>query len=289
MKKITLITLLLITSFTLANTNLATLNSNNSEIQIIRLDYNAPNGASRELVLAFTSDNAATDGVDYGYDAAVYAPFSNDLNWLIDSNRYVIQGVGEFQNTSQYLFGLYNEVSGEASITLSSLENFNTDINVYIYDALLNTYTNINDTPFISTIDAEDYTDRFYIAFMEPEVVIDTEEEEEEEEEVSDVTIDSINTSEINNDTFALTLVLPKKKLKLSYFNTSNQLNLSFDTEVSIKSITIYNYKGNPVQSIQSINNNKINIPLKTLDKNLILHIKTETETIVKQIVLATI
>ena len=115
------------------------------------------------------------------------------------------------------------------------------------------------------------------------------EEEEEEEEEVSDVTIDSINTSEINNDTFALTLVLPKKKLKLSYFNTSNQLNLSFDTEVSIKSITIYNYKGNPVQSIQSINNNKINIPLKTLDKNLILHIKTETETIVKQIVLATI
>ncbi|MBD3890868.1 hypothetical protein [Olleya marilimosa] len=284
MKKVTLITLLLITSFTLANTNLATLNNSNSGIQIIRLDYNAPNGASRELVLAFTSDNAATDGVDYGYDAAVYAPFSNDLNWLIDSNRYVIQGVGEFQNTSQYLFGLYSEVSGEASITLSSLENFNTTINVYIFDALLNTYTNINDTPFVSTIDAGDYTDRFYIAFMEPEVVIDT-------EDVTDVTIDSFDASGTNDEIFTPTLVLPKKKLKLSYFENSNRLNLSFDTEASIKSITIYNYKGNTVQSIQSINNNKIDIPLNTLDKNLIIHIKTETETetIVKQIVLTTI
>jgi len=282
MKKVTLITLLLITSFTLANTNLATLNNSNSGIQIIRLDYNAPNGASRELVLAFTSDNAATDGVDYGYDAAVYAPFSNDLNWLIDSNRYVIQGVGEFQNTSQYLFGLYSEVSGEASITLSSLENFNTTINVYIFDALLNTYTNINDTPFVSTIDAGDYTDRFYIAFMEPEVVIDT-------DDVTDVTIDSFDASGTNDEIFTPTLVLPKKKFKLSYFENSNRLNLSFDTEASIKSITIYNYKGNTVQSIQSINNNKIDIPLNTLDKNLILHIKTETETIVKQIVLTTI
>lgn len=281
MKKVTLITLLLITSFTLANTNLATLNNSNSGIQIIRLDYNAPNGASRELVLAFTSDNAATDGVDYGYDAAVYAPFSNDLNWLIDSNRYVIQGVGEFQNTSQYLFGLYSEVSGEASITLSSLENFNTTINVYIFDALLNTYTNINDTPFVSTIDAGDYTDRFYIAFMEPEVVIDT-------DDFTDVTIDSFDASGTNDEIFTPTLVLPKKKLKLSYFENSNRLNLSFDTEASIKSITIYNYKGNTVQSIQSINNNKIDIPLNTLDKNLILHIKTETETIVKQIVLTT-
>lgn len=281
MKKATLITLLLITSFTLANTNLATLNNSNSGIQIIRLDYNAPNGASRELVLAFTSDNAATDGVDYGYDAAVYAPFSNDLNWLIDSNRYVIQGVGEFQNTSQYLFGLYSEVSGEASITLSSLENFNTTINVYIFDALLNTYTNINDTPFVSTIDAGDYTDRFYIAFMEPEVVIDT-------DDVTDVTIDSFDASGTNDEIFTPTLVLPKKKLKLSYFENSNRLNLSFDTEASIKSITIYNYKGNTVQFIQSINNNKIDIALNTLDKNLILHIKTETETIVKQIVLTT-
>lgn len=282
MKKVTLITLLLITSFTLANTNLATLNNSNSGIQIIRLDYNAPNGASRELVLAFTSDNAATDGVDYGYDAAVYAPFSNDLNWLIDSNRYVIQGVGEFQNTSQYLFGLYSEVSGEASITLSSLENFNTTINVYIFDALLNTYTKINDTPFVSTIDAGDYTDRFYIAFMEPEVVIDT-------DDVTDVTIDSFDVSDTNDEIFTPTLVLPKKKLKLRYLGNSNRLNLSFDTEASIKSITIYNYKGNTVQSIQSINKNKIDIPLNTLDKNLILHIKTETETIVKQIVLTTI
>lgn len=281
MKKVALITLLLITSFTLANTNIATLNNSNSGIQIIRLDYNAPNGASRELVLAFTSDNAATDGVDYGYDAAVYAPFSNDLNWLIDSNRYVIQGVGEFQNTSQYLFGLYSEVSGEASITLSSLENFNTTINVYIFDALLNTYTNINDTPFISIIDAGDYTDRFYIAFMEPEVVIDT-------DDVTDVTIDSFDASGTNDEIFTPTLVLPKKKLKLSYFENSNRLNLSFDTEASIKSITIYNYKGNTVQFIQSINNNKIDIALNTLDKNLILHIKTETETIVKQIVLTT-
>ncbi|WP_292949455.1 hypothetical protein [Olleya sp. UBA1516] len=277
MKKIALLTLLLITSYTFANTRNTTKNVNS--IQIIRLDYNAPNGASRELVLAFTSDNAATDGVDYGYDAAVYSPFTNDLNWLIDSNRYVIQGVGQFQNTSQYLFGLYNEVSGEASITLSSLENFNTDINVYIYDALLNTYTNINDTPFTGIIDAGDYTDRFYIAFEEPEILdIDTNNE--------DIIIDSFNALGNNENPPKPDNNATTKSINLSYDANTNQLNLKFENNAKVKNITVYNYKGIALKTIEKANNNKINIPLNTNDKNLILHITTDTEVIVKQIAL---
>lgn len=281
MKKIALLTLLLITSFTFANTSntTATATANVNSIQIIRLDYNAPNGASRELVLAFTSDNAATDGVDYGYDAAVYSPFTNDLNWLIDSNRYVIQGVGQFQNTSQYLFGLYNEVSGEATITLSSLENFDTDINVYIYDALLDTYTNINDTPFTGIIDAGDYTDRFYIAFEEPEILdIDTNNE--------DIIIDSFNALGINENPPKHDNNTTEKSINLSYDANTNQLNLKFENNAIVKNITVYNYKGIALKTIKKANNNKINIPLNTNDKNLILHITTNNDVIVKQIAL---
>ena len=107
MKKSALLIVLLITNFIFAKSNEVSANLNNNEIKILRLNYSSPNGASRELLLGFTSDNSATDGVDYGYDAAVYSPFNNDLNWLIENNRYTIQGVGSFENTKQYPFGLY--------------------------------------------------------------------------------------------------------------------------------------------------------------------------------------
>ncbi|WP_397362372.1 hypothetical protein [Olleya sp. R77988] len=275
MKKTTLLLLL----FTFCNSIFAsslnnTVNKSSAsainEIKIIRLEYTAPSGASRELILGFTSDGSATDGVDYGFDATVSSPFTNDLNWLIEDNRYVIQGVGDFQETSQYLFGLYSEASGEAKIEVTSLENFTDPINVYIYDALLNTYTNITDTAYTNTIDAGNYTDRFYIAFNEP--AQDTVENVEED-----------YADEILNN---------NKKLKISYNQGLNELTIKLKNQKNkknknkIKKVEIYDVNQNLLQSIENINKKKTTIQLNTDENHLILVIYTKKKTFVKQVYL---
>ena len=290
MRKATLLLLLTFCTFIFAS-NPATASNidSDSSIQIIRLNYTAPNSASRELLLAFTSDNAATDGVDYGYDATVSSPFTNDLNWLIEDNRYVIQGVGAFDNNKQYLFGLYNEFSGEATIEITSLEDFDTDIDIYIYDALLNTYTSVKDTAYTVTLDAENYTDRFYIAFNQPEedttdeTTADddttTEEDSTSDEDTDDATSEedtTENTEDTNTDL----------GLKIRYIKGLNQLKISVKNNNTINSVIVYNNKGEVLKTKQNINAKKTNVRLNRRNKRLILHITTNTKTIIKQIVL---
>ena len=298
MRKATLLLLLTFCTFIFAS-NPATASNidSDSSIQIIRLNYTAPNSASRELLLAFTSDNAATDGVDYGYDAPVSSPFTNDLNWLIEDNRYVIQGVGAFDNNKQYLFGLYNEFSGEATIEITSLEDFDTDIDIYIYDALLNTYTSVKDTAYTVTLDAENYTDRFYIAFNQPEedTTDDTTDDANDETTADDdTTTDEDSTSDEESDdatseedtTDSAEDTTTDLGLKIRYIKGLNQLKISVKNNNTINSVTVYNNKGAVLKTKQNINAKKTNVRLNRRNKRLILHITTNTKTIIKQIVL---
>ena len=61
--------------------------------------------------------------------------------------------------------GLFLGDEGSISISLHSLENFETDINVYLYDALLNQHTLLNETNFAGIFAQGVYLDRFYITF----------------------------------------------------------------------------------------------------------------------------
>ncbi|WGD34916.1 hypothetical protein [Olleya sp. YS] len=279
MKKATLFLLSLIFCHSIfATTKDQNTSSAINNVQIVRLDFTAPNGASRELILGFTADNSASDGIDYGYDASVSSPFANDLNWLIEDNRYVIQGVGSYQETSQYLFGMYSEIGGSAKIELISLENFESDINVYIYDALLDTYTNINDSAYIGNIDAGNYTDRFYITFNEPAA-------ENDSVDTSDIS-DNSNSSNLLGPN-GISSLKPKKKSNISYLISNNQLKVSANDEELIKEITIYDYNGTALESVKDINKVNTLINIDADNKILIVHIVTENETIVKKIILS--
>ncbi|PTM07579.1 MAG: hypothetical protein DA407_10305, partial [Bacteroidetes bacterium] len=135
-------------------------------IQRVRIDFQSPSGYLRPLLLAFTPDNAASDGMDYGYDALCPDDLPEDLNWMINNQRYVIQGVGEFSENKSYPFGMFLENSGNIEISLNSLENFENPINVYIYDALSNSFQRINDSGFSLNINNGDYLNRFFITFQ---------------------------------------------------------------------------------------------------------------------------
>ncbi len=136
-----------------------------NEIQRVRISFTMPTGHTRHLLLAFTPDNNATDGVDYGYDASNVDNFPNDLNWIIDEGRYVIQAVGAFNDNKFFELGMFLVDAGDIAINLTALENFDEAIDVYVYDALLNNYTSINESSYTNVMDAGEYRNRFYLSF----------------------------------------------------------------------------------------------------------------------------
>ena len=54
-----------------------------------RIGFNAPLIDHRQLLL--TIDENATDGVDWGYDAQLYQVLNDDMYWIINDTKYVIQ------------------------------------------------------------------------------------------------------------------------------------------------------------------------------------------------------
>jgi hypothetical protein len=136
-----------------------------SPIQRVRLRFSAEDGLRRPLLLAFTPNNAASDGYDYGYDALNYDQYPNDMFWNIEGQNYVIQGVGAFDDSKAYPLNINITNAGLIKIGITDLENFDTEIDVFVYDSLLETSTQINAVDYEVTLEAGIYQNRFYVAF----------------------------------------------------------------------------------------------------------------------------
>ncbi|MFC4721071.1 hypothetical protein ACFO5O_01965 [Geojedonia litorea] len=211
-----------------------------SEIQRVRVDFVNPLGYTRHLLLAFTPDNAATDGVDYGYDALNIDTLPDDLNWMIEGGRYVIQGVGAFENTKYYPFGMFIANSGNIKISLTALENFNEPIDVFIYDSLFDTFTSLNDTDYTNMVTQGEYTDRFFITFSNNSGLIEA---------------SAPNTTLAIDDR-------PFEHTSFHYVNGTKELVIKTNSTTVLSDVTIYNTLGQRLLNRSKINANKVYIPL---------------------------
>ena len=224
------------------------------EIQRVRIDFEAADGCSRQLLLGFTPNNAATDGFDYGYDGLAPDILPNDLNWIINNQRFVIQGVGSFDDTKKYPLGLYSTFTGTIKIELNSLENFTENINVFVYDSLEETYTKINDTFYENTTEAGAFQNRYFIAFKEPNLSSD-------------------DFSSAEND--------------IKYLRNSGELLFNSNLINSVEQLTVYNLFGKRIFNQVQIQSNRIKLNLNSSNSNVyIVHIKTTKGIISKKIII---
>jgi hypothetical protein len=191
-----------------------------NSVQIIRLEFETPDGAIRPLALGFNPDNKATDGVDYGYDAKVYETLPNDMSLMINNERYVIETVGAFDDTKKYPIGIFLTKTGSIKISVSALENMDPNTKVYIFDALLGNYTKINDKnqSFEMTLDIGDYLNRFYITFKKDNLLSLTEDEQ-------------LNMT------------------SLSYLQSSKEIYIKTNNNVEVKQVYLTNILGQTIKS----------------------------------------
>jgi hypothetical protein len=226
----------------IANTTSTKSESSNATVQRVRIDFISPTGYTRHLLLGFTSDGSATDGVDYGYDGPNIEDLDNDLNWIIEGGRYIIQGVGPFDINSRYPLGLFLNDSGNIEIALTALENFDNPIDVFVYDQWEDSYTKINDGNYIAYMASGDFMDRFYIAFTE-----------EESERL-------LNLDEIQISGPVTRYLIQSKELHIHTFGTS-----------ILKKIQVFNLMGQKIYEMNNMNLDEITIPASHISSNYVI------------------
>jgi len=216
------------------------------DIQRVRVDFETPLGYVRHLLLGFTPDNAASDEIDYGYDALCFDNLADDLNWMIHDQRYVIQGVGEFNENKSYPFGMFLSNSGDITISLNSLENFENPINVFIYDSFSNSFTKINDNGFNLNIDNGEYLNRFYITFQ------------------------NINPPAGANGALSIN-EYSLDELSIKSILNSREIVIDTRSNLKINKVEILDVLGKKVSNIKNIDNTKATIPTHHINSKIII------------------
>ena len=236
------------------------------DIQRVRLDFETPNGYVRHLLLGFTPNNAANDNYNYGYDAMNIDNFPDDLNWIVGDIRCVIQGVGAFETTKFYPLGLYISNPGNFKIELTSLENFDEVIDVYIYDSLYNSYSQINDFHFENYTESGEFENRYYITFSEDNPSM--------EYYAAQQLLSSDEITNIENS--------------IKYLRNSKEVIFNQNLLNDVEYLAIYNVFGQLIHKVNTIKSNRIKInPSNDNNTNVyIINLKTSRGLISKKIII---
>ncbi|WP_242091529.1 HYR domain-containing protein, partial [Aestuariivivens sediminicola] len=232
------------------------------DIQRVRLLYRAPQGVvKRPLLLGFTPDNAATDDFDFGYDAENTGNNPEDMFFRIGEKNYTIQGVGAFDDTKEYPLALFTETGGRIEISLLALENLAKNTKVYIYDALLGTYTKINNKAFETVLDPGIYMDRFYVTFSK------------------------------NNALSVATDILGD--IGVNYLQDSREIYIRVNNDVLVKEVQLINSLGQAIKvwnasALPSLTHNAMKIPVEHVaEGGYIIKVETNYGTTHKKIVIS--
>lgn len=133
---------------------------------IIRLGYRDPEGFHRQIVLGFVPKSPADINYNPGYDAIMVGARADELFFIIENDltkKYVIQGVGSYDDSYVIPLGLIMTEDGVHTILLDAVENFTET--VYVFDKLLNTTYNLSENNFIVDLPIGTYLDRFALVF----------------------------------------------------------------------------------------------------------------------------
>ena len=222
--------------------------------QKIRLMFDSPNGYHRQLLIGV--DESTSNNFDIGYDAPIADLGTEDMFWIIDESKFVIQGVPNFNKNQEFPIGLKIEQEGQVTIKIDALENINeTDVSIYIKDYLTGDTYNLREQQFEIYLPAGEYLERFALTFQ-PRI-----------KTLEEVTLEDGILVYMNNNSSEL------------------YVNRIVDTEIT--EITLYNYLGQMVENWNKhFTEREFSISIQKSSGVYIVKFKTINGVISKKIVL---
>ena len=133
-------------------------------ISQIRLNTIVNNQYTKQMALAFIPES--TDGVDRGIDAIspVADNLPNDVYFFLDNNKYIIQGVN-FDINKRIPIGIKSSDNASFEFDASTIVNFDSSQDIYLYDRQEGTYHDIKNDTYIVILPMGTYNNRFEITF----------------------------------------------------------------------------------------------------------------------------
>ncbi|WP_452223451.1 T9SS type A sorting domain-containing protein [Lacinutrix chionoecetis] len=282
--KITLLLILVVATFSTVFAQ-----SNGDDRMQIRLGFTSVNNIHRQLLV--TVDEDATAGIDFGYDAELFENHQDDMYWMIEDRKFLIQGTNAIEATSILPLGLHTSTDGVNTIQVEALNNVPEDLDVVIFDNVTGTYHDIkNSATFSIDLPADVYLDRFELRFIDNSVA---EEEEDEDDNEDDGEVVVIIEAEAEVSAQAETEVTVEEEVTIEnnavefrFINNTKSITINNPGEQQITSVEVYAFNGQLKAKFaagqaqnQVIQTNNLNAG------NYIIIVTTPTERLSKKIV----
>ncbi len=236
------------------NNNTQNVDNQSEDLRLkLRIGFNSVNTIRRQLLA--TVDKNATSGIDWGYDGKNNDDQMDDMFWLVENERFVIQGTDYINAETILPLGLYTDDEGLNSIVLDNLENAPSDLEVYLHDKTLGVYHDLKNSAYEIHLPAGEYLDRFEITFSTQE------------------TLDIDDNIEAN-------------ELDVYYTNAKKSLILINPLYKEITSIEVINLLGQKLHSLTNISKlNHAEIKIKDLSTGAyIIKLNTPEGTVSKKV-----
>ena len=206
---------------TYVNPNSTLNTASNDNRMKFRLGFNAGYNMQLHRQILLTIDENATPNVDWGYDGRLNDNQTDDMFWVLNNEKYIIQASNDNELNDAYPIGIKVNEDGINSITIDQLENIEDNINIYVHDIELNSYHNLRDSDYDIFLLAGEYLNRFEITFDFSE----------------SLSIDDKN----------------EKSIDILYSNHKQKLILLNPNQIELESIEFYNLLGQSVNKINDI------------------------------------
>lgn len=138
---------------------------NPTVIPEIRIHTHIDNTYYKENVIAFRESTPDNNTYNKFYDGRNINELSSDAYLISEDKELVIKSVN-YDETTRLPLGLKaSNDNMEFSISINKLNDLPNSVNIYVFDNVNNTYTDIKNGTFNVTLDEGTYNDRFEVTF----------------------------------------------------------------------------------------------------------------------------
>lgn len=219
-------------------------NQLSSDLRIkIRLGVDMPKGFHRQLLV--TVDERATEAVDYGFEAKLADDFHNDMFWVLNENKYVIQGVPTINKNTEIPLGFSMKSEGIMKLGIDQLENVPETMSLYIKELETgNTFELSENLQFEVKLEAGNHVNKYALVFH-PKLVSERE-------------------------------VQLKDGMSAYLNNNSAEIHISKIMDTHVSGVQLYNLNGQLIRNWQeNLNANEIFLPVNLNSGVYLLKVET--------------
>ncbi len=228
----------------------------------IWLQFDSPTGYHRQLLVGI--DENATNHFDLGYDAPIADIGKEDMFWIFDGAKFVIQAVNNFNTDQELPLGLIVNKTGQTVIKIDEIENMDEGISLHIKDRTTGEIHNISKKPFEINLEPGAYLNRFSLIFKMQKLVAE------------DVAPEVLLSAEAQ---------LTNEGINVFMDNTIKELQIKNKSDMEITSIVLYNYLGQTVKTWNSnFNIRTISLPISTATGVYVVQINTQNGSVVQKV-----